>query len=65
LEILGEEFLCEIEDIDCLAEKSKSLLKDYELRENFVNENLEQVKKFDWQNIAEKYYQKMYRRYED
>ena len=54
-------FLCEVEDVDGIVEKSIRIIEDVELREKMIRKGLDIVKKYDWANIAKQYEQLLYR----
>lgn len=48
-------FLCDIEDVNCLTQKTLQLLRSPSLRNEFNRKNLEIVKKLDWKVIADQH----------
>ena len=54
-------FLCEVEDVDGIVEKSIRIIEDVELRDKMAKKGLDIVKKYDWANIAMQYEQLLYR----
>ncbi|MDD3607711.1 MAG: glycosyltransferase family 4 protein [Candidatus Moranbacteria bacterium] len=47
-------------DVAMICEKAEKLLKDKELRNKIVQNELERVKKYNWETIAGRYYKEIY-----
>jgi glycosyltransferase involved in cell wall biosynthesis len=54
--------LCEIEDVDCLAEKALKVASDKNLRDKLIRGGLKTAKELDISKIAERYYQEIYKK---
>lgn len=52
----------EIEDIQSLYELSKIVLEDNTLRNKLVSKGLKKVQELSWENIAKRYYNKIYKK---
>ena len=53
--------MCDIEDIKCLINKSEEIINNSTLRNYLVNNGLKTIQDYDWKNIANKYYEKIYK----
>jgi len=54
-------FIAESENIDQLYQYTIKLIESSELKEKFIKNGLNIVKKFSWEELAKKYYTKIYR----
>lgn len=54
-------YLTEIEDIELLYQYSKKIITNKELQQKIINNGLKTVKNYDWELIAQKYYNKIYK----
>jgi glycosyltransferase involved in cell wall biosynthesis len=53
-------FITESEDVQTLYERAKELLSDEKLRDRFIKNGLEAVKRNDWNIIARRYKEELY-----
>lgn len=56
-------FLTEIEDVGMLSEKASKIIEDKDLASRLVNNALNTIKDYSWENIARQYYEKIYKRF--
>ncbi|MFX1385273.1 MAG: glycosyltransferase family 4 protein [Promethearchaeota archaeon] len=54
-------YIAEIGNVEQIYEYSCELLKNIELKEKFIKNGLEMVKKYDWKNLVKDYYYKIYK----
>ena len=52
--------LAEVDDVETLRERARELLDHADLRENCRRQALDEVRQFDWDVIAKRYYQQLY-----
>jgi len=55
-------YITKIEDIELLYQYSKKIITNKKLRQKIINNGLKTVKNYDWELIAKKYYDKIYKR---
>jgi glycosyltransferase involved in cell wall biosynthesis len=55
-------YVAEIEDKEQIIKYSVEVLKNEDLRNNFILNGLETVQKYSWENIAKLYYKKIYKK---
>jgi len=53
-------FLCEIEDVDEIVDKSISIIENVTSTTKMIENGLEMVQQFSWRNIAQKYQKDLY-----
>ena len=53
-------YLVDIEDVDTIYNRACTLIENKELRLKFINSGLKTVINYDWLNIANQYYEKIY-----
>jgi glycosyltransferase involved in cell wall biosynthesis len=53
-------FLAEIDDVASLSEKASSIIENKSLANKIVNNALDTIKKYSWEEISRKYYEKIY-----
>lgn len=53
-------FLTEVEDVDELVKRSLEIIDNLNLRQKFINNGLESVKRLSWDIIIDDYYHKIY-----
>ncbi|MGQ4876410.1 MAG: glycosyltransferase family 4 protein [Promethearchaeia archaeon] len=56
-------FLANIDDVNNLIDLCSKLIENKSLRDKFIKNGLKTVKKFSWDIIAKKYYEKIYKRF--
>ena len=54
-------FLCDVEDIEGLIQKSSFLLADKQLSNDFSKSGKKKVADYDWEYIAKRYYDELYK----
>ena len=54
-------YLVDIEDVDTIYNRACTLIENQELSLKFINSGLKTVKEYDWVNIANQYYEKIYK----
>jgi len=54
-------FLCDVEDIEGLVQKSSLLLTDKQLSNDFSKAGKKKVADYDWEYIAKRYYEELYK----
>ncbi|ODS40454.1 hypothetical protein BEH94_05950 [Candidatus Altiarchaeales archaeon WOR_SM1_SCG] len=53
-------FLTDIEDVEGLVEKASKVIENKKLRDKLINNALNIVKDYSWENIAKRYYKEIY-----
>ena len=56
-------FLAEVDDVEMLAEKAMKILDEEKLAKEMVENGLETVRDYSWEEIATRYYERIYRRF--
>jgi len=54
-------FITEVENIEQIYNYAIKILNNRELKEEFIKNGLESVKKYDWKNLVREYYLKIYK----
>ncbi|MFC1907127.1 glycosyltransferase family 4 protein [Chloroflexota bacterium] len=54
--------LAEIEDVEALSEQTRRIIEDKELANQLVNNALNTVANYSWENITKEYYERIYKR---
>ena len=54
-------FLCDVEDIEGFVQKSSLLLADKQLSNDFSKAGKKKVADYDWEYIAKRYYDELYK----
>ena len=54
-------FLVDIEDIDTIYNKACNIINNDELKNKLILNELKTIKNYDWSNIANQYYKKLYK----
>jgi glycosyltransferase involved in cell wall biosynthesis len=53
-------FLTEIEDVSVLSERASKIIENKDLASRLVNNGLNTIKNYSWENITKEYYEKIY-----
>lgn len=54
-------YIADIDDIDQLCQYSEKVLKNKEIRQKFIKNGLRIIKKYNWEDIAKRYYLEIYK----
>ena len=54
-------YLVDIEDADIIYNRACTLIENKELRSQFINSRLQTVINYNWLNIANQYYEEIYK----
>jgi glycosyltransferase involved in cell wall biosynthesis len=61
IEDMKNGFLVDIEDVDSIYSKACEIIDDKKVQNNLSIRGLETIKDYDWKNISNKYYEKLYK----